>query len=235
MKLTFEHYNHHNIATSLHDTGSQAIVIMAHGFIGNNIGPNNLFVILSRGLEKLGTSSLRFDQACNGNSDGDFYDNSFNDWVATIVDIVRQYQASGREVILLGWSMGGAASIVAAAQLPDLKALVTWVPDPKAGRFDEPADGSSEEGGTLISNQFWHEAHAAQIADRLAQVSCPTLILSASDDKFMNAASWRALKTHVQPHHRFEIMQGYPHGGWNYQQKAHILDQTLQFIKEYNV
>lgn len=67
------------------ESTTKKIVIMSHGFRGSSIGPARQFVDFEQMLTKNGYSVLRFDQPNCGNSDGDFLQSSFNEWVATIV------------------------------------------------------------------------------------------------------------------------------------------------------
>ncbi|MFH2085743.1 MAG: hypothetical protein ABII21_03100 [bacterium] len=66
------------------DSTIKKIVIMSHGFRGSSIGPARQFVDFEQVLTKNGYSVLRFDQPNCGNSEGDFLQSSFNEWVATI-------------------------------------------------------------------------------------------------------------------------------------------------------
>src|SRR5664279_2866470 len=129
--IKFIEVNKKKIASVINDTGSKNIVIFCHGFRGSKIGPNRFFVKVARELEKQNINSLRFDQYGSGDSEGDFVDSRFDDWVKTIEEIVNDYLSNGYKVSLLGQSMGGSAVLVAASHLGDkLESVVAWVPDP---------------------------------------------------------------------------------------------------------
>ncbi len=119
------------IAVTQHVVPEQQIVVFCHGFRGDKLGPNRFFVRLARRLQDAGVGSLRFDQYGSGDSEGDFFDSSFDDWVRTTVTFARRYRQHGYEVALLGESMGGTAALIAAAELASaLSAVVAWMPDP---------------------------------------------------------------------------------------------------------
>ena len=113
-------YNDHTIALALHEASTKKVVIFCHGFRGTSTGPARFFVKAARELEKEGISSVRFDQYGSGNSDGEFEESRFDDWVATTIAIARDYLSNGYEVALFGQSMGAATVINAAAELPEL-------------------------------------------------------------------------------------------------------------------
>lgn len=81
---------------------------------------------ISRALADKGISVLRFDFTGLGNSDGDFANTNFSanvqDLVAASNHLAQQYQSP---TILIGHSLGGAAVLAAAQQLPDVRAVAT--------------------------------------------------------------------------------------------------------------
>jgi alpha-beta hydrolase superfamily lysophospholipase len=104
--LRFETYNNHRLATVFHDGDGKKVVIFCHGFWGSLVGAGWHFVRAARQLAEQGISSLRFDQYGSGNSEGDFKDSSFDDWVVTTKTIAQSYIEQGYQVALFGQSMG---------------------------------------------------------------------------------------------------------------------------------
>jgi uncharacterized OsmC-like protein/pimeloyl-ACP methyl ester carboxylesterase len=77
-------------------------------------------------LAARGIAVLRFDFTGLGSSEGDFANSTFSSNVADLVraaDHLRETRKS--PAILIGHSLGGAAILAAAAQIPDAKAVVT--------------------------------------------------------------------------------------------------------------
>ncbi|TDR23258.1 bifunctional alpha/beta hydrolase/OsmC family protein [Marinicella litoralis] len=106
------------------DDNSKTYVLFAHCF---TCGKDFIAAShISKALVKLGFAVLRFDFTGLGNSDGDFANTNFSsnveDLVAAADFLQNNYQAPS---LLIGHSLGGAAVLKAAAQIPDAKAVVT--------------------------------------------------------------------------------------------------------------
>ncbi len=98
--------------------------LFAHCFTCNK----NLAAVrnISRGLTSKGFGVLRFDFTGLGESEGDFEDTNFSgnveDLVAAAHFLAKEYEAPS---LLVGHSLGGAASIFAAAKIDSIKAVAT--------------------------------------------------------------------------------------------------------------
>ncbi|GAA4276206.1 bifunctional alpha/beta hydrolase/OsmC family protein [Aquimarina mytili] len=99
-------------------------VLFAHCFTCNK----NLGAVrnISRGLTSQGFGVLRFDFTGLGESEGDFADTNFSGNVEDLISaadfLAKEYQAP---TLLIGHSLGGAASIFAAAEIDSIKAVAT--------------------------------------------------------------------------------------------------------------
>ena len=113
-----QNFNGHRILNVFHDANGKSVVIFCHDYRGTNVGPNRFFVAAARQLAKQGISSLRFDQYGSGNSEGDFFDSSFFDWIETTKTIAENYLEQGYKVARFDQSMGGAAVIAVGSELP---------------------------------------------------------------------------------------------------------------------
>jgi uncharacterized OsmC-like protein/pimeloyl-ACP methyl ester carboxylesterase len=81
---------------------------------------------VAKALTRLGFGVLRFDFTGLGQSGGDFADSSFSGSVADIVSAAAAMHSAGRAPsLLVGHSLGGAAVLAAAADLPNILAVVT--------------------------------------------------------------------------------------------------------------
>ena len=225
-------FNGHRLAISLHDAGGKKIVIFCHGFRGSAIGPHRFFVRAARQLAERGISSLRFDQYGSGNSEGDFRDSSFLDWVQTTRGISKHYLSDGYLTALLGQSMGGAAAIAAAVELPELSAVVAWAPDPNLEPFAPSPDGVMEEAGQVVWDRYWQEAHAVRVADKLPLIKAPTYILQCSEDEYVSPQNREALAERARADQRVETLEGYSHSSWTYEQSKRAIQDSVEFLIE---
>src|SRR5438046_4392387 len=81
---------------------------------------------IATALAVKGIAVLRFDFTGLGSSEGDFANSTFSSNVADLIraaDHLRETR--GPPAILIGHSLGGAAILAAAGQIPDAKAVVT--------------------------------------------------------------------------------------------------------------
>jgi len=228
--IKFIEVNKKKKATVINDAGSKNIVIFCHGFRGSKIGPNRFFVKVARELEKQNISSLRFDQYGSGDSEGDFIDSRFDDWVKTTEEIANNYLSRRYKVSLLGQSMGGSAVLVAASHLGNkLKSVVAWVPDPSVDVLK--IDGEyMEEGGQRVSWDFWKQAHQANIVDCFKKITAPTYIFFCENDEYVSTENQQALISVAQSHQKIEILKGYTHSSWAYDQASKVIQNTIQFL-----
>lgn len=83
-------------------------------------------VRVSRALAAQGIATLRFDFTGLGESPGDFADTNFSGNVADLVAACAWLRGRGQApALLVGHSLGGAAVIAAASQVPEVRAVAT--------------------------------------------------------------------------------------------------------------
>jgi esterase/lipase len=230
IETRIEQYNNHQIAVAHHYANSKNIVIFCHGYRGSTVGPARFFVRTAQKLEKASISSFRFDQFGSGNSEGDFYDSSFNDWVATTKSIAQSYLSEGYKVCLFGQSMGAATVIAAGTEISGLSSVIAWVPDPNVEDFTYPEIGFMEECGQRVQALYWQQAYDAKIANKLADLDVPALIIQCTDDEYVDATNRKAISDNARPIHRVINYENYKHGNWTYDQSEEIISRSVDFI-----
>src|ERR1700726_3038434 len=81
---------------------------------------------IAAALAAKGIAVLRFDFTGLGSSEGDFANSTFSSNVADLVRAANHLRETrGPPALLIGHSLGGAAILAAAGQIPDAKAVVT--------------------------------------------------------------------------------------------------------------
>ncbi|MDZ7629730.1 MAG: alpha/beta hydrolase [Parvularculaceae bacterium] len=152
---------------------------------------------IARELCAHGVAVLRFDFEGLGASEGDFADTNFSsnvdDLVAAAGFLRRAYQAPS---ILIGHSLGGAAVLVAAAQIPETRAVATIGAPADAAHVTHQFDAHKQEiektGSAavrlagrpfIIKQQFLDDLGKARVVEAAASLRRPLLVLHAPRDQ----------------------------------------------------
>lgn len=170
------------------------LAIFAHCFTCTS----NLGIVknISKTLTNQGIAVLRFDFTGLGRSKGDFADTNFTHNVADIVSVynylTEHYKAPE---ILIGHSLGGAAVLAAAGQLPDIKALATIGapsgPSHVQHIFKNQLKEIEEKGKATVSvggrpfelkKQFLDDIKNNSITEIIKNLKKPLLILHSPQD-----------------------------------------------------
>ncbi|SDQ16224.1 alpha/beta fold hydrolase [Pseudovibrio sp. Tun.PSC04-5.I4] len=129
-----------NIVATLEtpEKANPPIVVMLHGFTGYRDElsvsgtDEGVFSRIARQLAEAGFASLRIDFRGSGESDGKWEDTTFSGQISdavTAIDWVKsQEEFAGSKVGVIGWSQGGLVASHAAAERPDLDAVVLMAP-----------------------------------------------------------------------------------------------------------
>ncbi len=162
---------------------------------------------ISRALAEHGIAVLRFDFTGLGGSEGEFANTNFSSNVQDLVNAADYLRESARAPsLLIGHSLGGAAVLRAAAEIPEARAVVTiGAPsDPRhvqnlfaAGVGDAVAHGEQEVtlAGRrfLIRKQFLDDIAEHQLSDNIHRLNRALLILHSPQDETVNIEHARAI------------------------------------------
>ncbi|MFT7482816.1 MAG: esterase/lipase, partial [Oceanospirillaceae bacterium] len=179
------------------DKKAEHFAIFAHCFTCNSdfAAVRNI----SRALTTQGFGVVRFDFTGLGNSEGDFADTNFSANVADIKAvhqfITDNYQSPD---LLIGHSLGGAAALIAAAEIPGIKAVATvgapadiqHVQHLFSAGIDEileKGEASVNIGGRpfRIQKQFIEDLKKRELTDILRKMRKPLLILHSPQDNIV--------------------------------------------------
>lgn len=152
---------------------------------------------VSRRLTEHGIAVLRFDFTGLGASQGDFSNTNFSSNVQDLVAGANWLKETyGSSDLLIGHSLGGAASVVAATHLPDVKAVVTIGAPSDASHVlhqmsKEDLDQISSCGRAEVSlagrsftirKQFVDDVKDSRVKDAAARLRRPLLVLHSPID-----------------------------------------------------
>ncbi len=125
-KLQFAGSSDHTLAAALDkpDGDIRATALLAHCF---TCSKDSLAARrIAEALTAHGIAVLRFDFTGLGSSDGEFANSTFTSNVEDLVRAANHLRALGQApTILIGHSLGGAAVLAAASEIPEAKAVVT--------------------------------------------------------------------------------------------------------------
>lgn len=216
-------------------TEDKKVVIMSHGFRGTSVGPARQFVDFQKLLNKEGISVLRFDQPNSGNSDGDYIDSSFKEWVDTTSYFAKKYLDEGYTVYLLGQSMGATVTVVAANEpyiQGKIPCILLWVPDAKSKVNLRPKE-VFEEGGQKYQGKFWQEAKDSNFFKCLEEYKGKIHLVFGETDKYVEGEiKEETIKIVMDKGQDVMILKGQDHSPWEYDLAQEVYLQEIAKLKE---
>ncbi len=207
------------------------IVIMCHGFRGDSTGGSRKFVRLEKKLESIGVEGFRFDQYGCGNSEGDFLESEFEDWVKTVKHIVRKFLQKNYEVSVVGESMGATAAMVAMADEEfngKIKDLVLIVPDPVMEC--DPDEGEIlEEKGEKYDGKYWVQAYNLNFMKCLENYKGEIFFAYGDKDEVVGIGNVdRVIELSTKRKDKILILEGEGHSGWRYSNVEKVLNEVVK-------
>ncbi len=225
-KVTFN--NAHNVKLSANlemPVGGQpvAYAIFAHCFTcSRNL---SAVVNISRSLNLRKIAVLRFDFTGLGDSEGDFSDTNFSSNVEDLLsayDFLKQnYEAPE---IIIGHSLGGAAVLVAAGSMKNIKAVVTIGapadPPHVKNLFKESLEEISKSGEATVSiggrpfkvkEQLLHDLEKSDMKDTLGRLNKALLILHSPQDQIVEIDNARKIYEGARHPKSFVTLDGADH------------------------
>jgi pimeloyl-ACP methyl ester carboxylesterase len=179
------------------------VIIMSHGILGDR-NQGELFSGLADKLEDKGVVTVRFDFDGYGNSDGKLVDNSIKTEVNDLKSVIQYVKTldyiDTKQLNLVGFSMGGAATSIVAGELKDeIANVVLWAPaavlvdDCAAGRLMDatvdvnnlPDEIPVMGGQFTFGKAFFKDAIGLDIYGEAKQYTGPVLILQGNADKIV--------------------------------------------------
>tara|TARA_B100001939_G_scaffold222294_1_gene191293 strand:- start:2326 stop:3564 length:1239 start_codon:yes stop_codon:yes gene_type:complete len=201
----------------------RAYAVFAHCFTCNK----DIFATsrIARALARRGIAVLRFDFTGLGQSEGDFANSNFTsnigDLMAACAFLAQQYVAPE---LLIGHSLGGAAVLAAAQDLPDVKAVATIGAPSDPGHinhmFEEKMDEITRHGEAVvdlsgrpftITRQFIEDVQNHRIVDRLKDLGKALLVMHSPTDQVVSVDHARILYEHARHPKSFISLDGADH------------------------
>jgi putative redox protein len=202
LRVTFPGYSGANLSARLDLPNGpvRAYALFAHCFTCSK----DLAAVrrIAGELALAGIAVLRFDFTGLGSSEGEFSSTNFSSNIADLVaaaDYLRKHFEAPS--VLIGHSLGGAAILSAAKQIPEARALVTigapadashvlkHVSSDELSKIDGDGDGAADvrigERTFKISKQFVDDLRREPLARDIASLRKPLLIMHAPRDEIV--------------------------------------------------
>jgi len=180
------------------NSAPRAYALFAHCFTcGKDLQPANR---IAKALTNDGIAVVRFDFTGLGKSDGDFANTNFSSNVADLL-AAAEYMRTNLEApsLMIGHSLGGTASLIAAKEIPEIRAVVTiGAPANTTNiikQFPNYVTTIEKEGQATIKlagrdftiqKQFLDDIQNQNIEDTVAALKKPLLVCHSPIDETVN-------------------------------------------------
>jgi len=188
----------------------KAYALFAHCFTCNKdiLAASNI----AKSLKALGIATLRFDFTGLGHSDGEFANTNFSSNIEDLVkaaDYLREHFEAPK--IIIGHSLGGAAVLKAAHEIPEVKAVVTIGAPSEAdhvihnfksseAEIREKGEAKLELGGRpfTIKKQFIDDLEKQSMDNRIGELKRALLVMHAPMDSTVGIENAEHIFTHAK-------------------------------------
>lgn len=225
-KIEFKNSNEYLLSARLElpeNNTPKAFAIFAHCFTCNK----NLKAVINiaKSLTEKNFGVLRFDFTGLGQSEGDFSNTDFTSNVNDLKDVAnylsKHYEAPK---LMIGHSLGGAASIFASGQIDSIKATATIGAPSSPGHVEHLFEGHLSEikgkgeakvniGGRsfTISENFVKDIHEKKMDSALKSLNRPLLILHSPQDMVVGINNASEIYKNAQHPKSFISLDGADH------------------------
>lgn len=228
------------------------LLIMAHGFTDDKVSDNRLFVRFARQARERGFAVLRFDFAGSGDSEGEFSDTTVTGEIEDLESAIAYGRAipclEEAPVYLIGYSLGGAVAIAAAARDQSVQGVVCWAPVSDLTAVFSTILGSetllaAQQGGAIACRNdsgqfmlkagFFRDLELHDPAEDLKSLSPrPSLLIQGTaDEKVLPGQTEALFKTAGEPR-ELHMIPDAPHSFAFHEEE--LFQTTLQRICEWS-
>uniref|UniRef100_A0A7C4BCQ3 Alpha/beta fold hydrolase n=1 Tax=Ignisphaera aggregans TaxID=334771 RepID=A0A7C4BCQ3_9CREN len=219
------------------------VIVMLHGFTGNKVEANRLYVDIARALCSAGIAAFRFDFRCHG--DAPLHFEEFELGMAlrdaeNAINYVKSFKPG--KIGLLGLSMGGHIAAKLAAQQNDINLLILLSPaiefrEAPSRALQIPFDGEFYYFGAFRIRKsglesFWRSS-ALELANKIAT---PTLIVHAKDD---NVVSYKQSEEFyvklASKDKKFVLLDTGGHVFSDYKVKEHVISEIVKWASQFMI
>lgn len=224
-------------------------IIFCHGFMGNKLGHNFMFVKMARTLEKLNIASIRFDFMGSGESDGDFKDVTISSEVEDCKKVLQfvsslDYIDKGN-INILGFSMGATIAVVIASTYTNIikNSILMSAGFNMYDIFISEATGDRlyeflEKGyinfeNNILSEKAIEDAFNYRVFDYLKDMQGNTLIVHGTEDKSVHPLYAKKIQQLLGGRAKLKFIKGSDHCYSSPEYYEELVKQIVKFVKAY--
>ena len=219
--------------------GANHIVVMYHGYTGNKTEHNGFFRTMSRELAKLNIASLRMDYGCNGESDGEFKDFTFDQAIndsKLMIDYASEVE-NITKVSLLGFSMGGAIAALV-CNYKTIAGVLLWSPAGELAknlryRFDvspKLENGNVYSPGFELNENLITTMEKFDFYSEAPKFKNPVFIIHGTNDKSVDYL--KGVEYSVKfPNANIHLVDKSGHGYDDFQSANELITRSIKFLK----
>ena len=217
-------------------------VLMLHGFTGNHIEANRLYVDIARALCGEGFVVVRFDYRNHGDSSGPFeefdIENAVNDAEYMVNHTIKLDYVDPGRLALIGLSMGGNIALRIYSKMPNLvKAIVLLSPGitfrGAEKMLERARDGYVYFGAYRLkvsAIEHMAKSDAMNVADI---INAPILIIHARDDEAVPYQQSVEFYNRVKYSDKtLELLDKGGHVFSDYEVKSRVIEAIVRWLKE---
>ena len=246
-RFQFPGTNGHMLAAALDlpDGEPSAFALLAHCF---TCGKDVLAAKrIAEGLTKRGIAVLRFDFTGIGASEGEFANSNFSSNIADLVQAANYLRTTHKApALLIGHSLGGAAILAVAAQIPEAKAVATIAapsdPGHVTGLFKDRIDDIRRDGEVEVSlagrpfriqRQFLDDVASHRLLDDVASLHKALLIFHSPTDNTVGIDNATHIFVAAKHPKSFVSLQGADHLLGRKQDTSYVADMIATWAMRY--
>jgi putative redox protein len=202
---------------------------------------------IAEGLTKRGIGVLRFDFTGIGASEGEFANSNFSSNIADLVQAADYLRKSYKApAILIGHSLGGAAILAAAAQIPEAKAVATIAAPSDPGHvthlFKDRLADIAKDGEVEVSlagrpfriqRQFLDDVTSHRLLDHVASLHKALLIFHSPTDDTVGIDNATHIFVAAKHPKSFVSLQGADHLLSKKQDALYVADMIAAWAVRY--
>jgi len=246
-KFQFEGEGGHHLAAALDlpEGEPTAYALFAHCFTcGKDVLAAKRIAVA---LAAKGIATLRFDFTGLGSSEGDFANSTFSSNVADLVraaDHLRQTKKA--PAILIGHSLGGAAILAAAGQVPEARAVVTIAapsdPGHVTGLFKDHVENIRTQGQARVSlagrpftitRQFLEDVAENPLMDKIAHLRKALLVMHSPTDDTVGIDNATSIFVRAKHPKSFVSLSGADHLLSDRRDSSYVADMIAAWATRY--